>query len=64
MEPRMRILRKARALRQLDLALSAGLSQATIWNAEHGLEISRSTKQKIAAALGVRVNDLFDHVEK
>ena len=64
MQSKIRLLRKGRGLRQLDLALSAGLSQATIWNVEHGLEISRPTKQKIAAALGVRVNDLFDHVEK
>jgi len=56
---RLRSLREARGLRQLDLVIATGLSPATIWIAEHGDSISLKTRKKIAKVLKVSVEDLW-----
>jgi len=56
---RLVAFRKSKGLRQVDLALKAGVAPATIWVAEHGRSISVFSKRKIAAALGVGISDLF-----
>jgi len=55
----LQITRKAKSLRQIDLALRASLSPATIWKAEHSREISTGSKKKISEALGVYISDIF-----
>lgn len=56
---RLAAFRKARGLRQIDIAIKAGLSPATVWTAEHGRKISIYSQKKIAAALGVGISDIF-----
>lgn len=56
---RLRTLRKAKGLRQLDLVIATGLSPATIWIAEHGDSISLKTRKKIAKVLKVRPEDIW-----
>lgn len=54
---KIRAARQARALSQYELAKRAGLHPATISNAERGL-FTDVTVKKIAAALGVRPEEL------
>lgn len=56
---KLRALREARGLRQLDLVIATRLSPATIWNAEHRDSICKKTRKKIAKALKVSVEDLW-----
>ena len=56
---RLRSLREARGLRQLDLVISTGLSPATIWLAEHGDSICKNTRKKIARVLGVKLEEIW-----
>jgi len=61
LNPNIRLVasRKAKGLRQLDIALKAGVCPATVWSAEHGRKISIYSQKKIAAALGVGISDIF-----
>lgn len=56
---RIRELRKARGLTQIDLAELCGREQATISNVETGRGGTLETLRRIAEALEVEVVDLF-----
>jgi len=56
---RLRSLREARGLRQIDVVFLTHLSPATIWIAEHGDSISLKTRKKIAKVLKVRPEDIW-----
>ena len=57
--PRLRELRDLNALSQAELAAKAGVSRATIINAEAGADVFHGTVRKIATALDVRPSDLM-----
>lgn len=58
---RIREIREARGMSQLELSEKTGLARATIWRLETGEEETTTTKTllKIADALGVTVGALF-----
>ncbi|HET8629945.1 MAG TPA: helix-turn-helix transcriptional regulator [Thermomicrobiales bacterium] len=56
---RLRYWRERRALSQRELAAAAGVAQNTIWRTEQGQVAAHpATLRKLAAALGVRVDQL------
>jgi len=55
---RIREIRKARGLRQHELAKRAGLSQTTISDLERGRNVSSTELPQLARALGVAVEEL------
>ncbi len=56
---KLRRLRKRRALTLEELGQKAGISYNSVWRIEHGKHGARpSTIRKLAAALGVPVEDL------
>ena len=50
--------RLAAGLEPMELALKADMSQATIYKAESGKEIKKSTAKRLARAVGVKLEDL------
>lgn len=58
---RIREIREARGMSQMELSEKTGLARATIWRLETGEEETTTTKTllKIADALGVTVGALF-----
>ena len=57
--PRLRELRERAALSQEDLAKESGVSRATIADLEASKRPARpSTRRKLAAALGIRPDEL------
>ncbi len=58
---KMREIREAKGLRQIDLALSANCSLTWIWFLEHGghKRVSSEIKGRIANILGVPPGELF-----
>jgi transcriptional regulator with XRE-family HTH domain len=58
---RIKEIREARGMSQLELSEKTGLARATIWRLETGEEETTTTKTllKIADALGVTVGALF-----
>lgn len=60
---RLKAIRTDRALSQRELAARAGVTQATIVNAEkNGTDVRPSTQRKLAEALGVHPRELMGHV--
>ena len=57
----MRNYREKQGLRQIDVALKAGISIAWVRHAEstNGVGVSPRVKQKIANAIGVRPEEIF-----
>jgi len=55
----MRALRESRALRQLDIAILAGISPSTVFAAERHGCVSKTSQRKIARVLGVEPAALF-----
>jgi DNA-binding XRE family transcriptional regulator len=56
----LKLLRKNRSLTQNALAQKSGIAAAAISDMEHGrIPIGRKSAQKLAAALGTSVNNLF-----
>lgn len=60
----MRALRESRALRQLDIAILAGISPSTVFAAERHGCVSRTSQKKIARVLGVEPTALFGDESK
>ena len=56
---RIREIRKARGMRQHELAKRAGLSQTTISDLERGRNVSSTELPQLARALGVAVEELI-----
>ena len=58
---KIKLIRESKGLRQIDVAKLCGVGIATIWNLEHGLDerASEKTRKKIAAGLGLKVEELF-----
>ncbi len=59
--PYLRAWRLYHAMTQEELARAAGVSHATIRSGEHGENIRQSSARKLAAALGISVEQ-FLHV--
>jgi len=60
MHNRLRELRLERGWQQVKLAVEAGVSPSTIGNIENfGYRTADERKQRIAAALGVEVDDIW-----
>lgn len=57
---RIEKLRKDKGMTQEGLAEKAGLHRAYFWDIENGRNISVKTAYKIARALGVSLNELFN----
>jgi transcriptional regulator with XRE-family HTH domain len=57
---KMRMLRESRGLSQFSLCILTRLSPGTIGTAERTGSVSKTTRQRIAAALGVPSEALFD----
>lgn len=57
---RIENIRKEKGMTQEKLAEEAGLHRAYFWDIEQGRNISVKTAYKIAKALKIRLNDLFD----
>ena len=57
---RIEKLRKEQGLTQEQLAEKAGLNRAYFWDIENGRNISIKTAYKIACALKVSLNELFN----
>lgn len=57
---RIEKLRKDKGMTQEGLAEKAGLHRAYFWDIENGRNISIKTAYKIARALGVSLNELFN----
>lgn len=57
---RIEYLRRERKMTQEKLAEKAGLHRAYFWDIENGRNISIKTAYKIARALGVSLNELFN----
>ena len=58
-ENKVRVLRRQKKLRLVDLARMSGLSITTVWNLEQGVRPAPSTLAKIAKALGVDEAELI-----
>ena len=56
---RLRVVRQILEVDQVTLATAAGVMQPTVSLAESGGEIKLLTAQRIAAALGACVDDIF-----
>ena len=62
---RLRELRLERGLVQAEVAVKAGLSPATVGNIErYGFPSSASTRERIAAVLGVDVADIWPPLDE
>lgn len=61
---KLREMRENRGLRLIDVATQCGVGIATIWNIENGYEqrASKKTKEKIAAGLGMKEEELFPSI--
>jgi transcriptional regulator with XRE-family HTH domain len=57
--PRLRSVRRRRALSQEELADKAGVARTTVWKAEADHEVRPVTVRKLARALGVQPADLM-----
>jgi transcriptional regulator with XRE-family HTH domain len=57
---RIEYLRKQKGITQEELAEKAGLHRAYFWDIENGRNISIKTAYKIAKALNIKLNQLFD----
>ena len=60
-ETGIRALRRERGLTQLDLAMAAEVTPATIYRLERGDRSSDATRRRVARALGVPVEELSVH---
>ncbi len=60
----LRAARERRGLRLIDLATLCDVGMATVWNLENGYEqrASKKTKEKIAAGLGMKEEELFPSI--
>ncbi len=58
--PQLRILRERSALTQGELAVSAGVTRATVQRIEQGVTARMSTVRKLAQALGVKPVELME----
>lgn len=59
---RMKTLRIAKGLRQIDVSIMADISMSWVWHLENGGErrTSFEVKKNVALALGVQYEDLFE----
>jgi transcriptional regulator with XRE-family HTH domain len=60
MLPKLKHMRMRKAMTQLELAKLAGVARATVNRAERGEIVSFANVRKLAAALGVSVEQLQD----
>ncbi len=56
----LRALREAKGLTQVELAVAAGVSPATVFRVEAGKRPRLDTLEQFAAVLGVSVTELID----
>lgn len=58
---KIREMREKKQMTQVELSEKSGVSRTTIWNLENGAETvtTTNTLSKLAAALGVKVEELF-----
>lgn len=59
MTNRVREIRTGKGIKQVDLAISAGLEPSLLNIVEKGKNCTQQTKERISAALGVPVKKLF-----
>jgi transcriptional regulator with XRE-family HTH domain len=56
---KLRKLRESRGLRQIDVAMKAGICPTTYWHMERGDRASSLVQLKVCQALGVNLSDLL-----
>ena len=57
---RLRQIRQLQDMRQVELAMAAGIEPSLVCLIEKGKRCSQPTAEKLAQALGVAVVDIFD----
>lgn len=62
--PRLRAERLAVVLTQAELAMRAGVAEATVVAAERGKKVRISTVRRLAAALGIKPEELIARREE